>query len=65
MNIARYTELSYNKDAKLTQSGLDAGWFFCSCEWDGMLLHKTDPEAEVCGCFGPKADKPLPQQESP
>ena len=25
------------------------GWHYCA-EWDGMLIHKTWPEMEVCIC---------------
>jgi hypothetical protein len=69
MNITRYNELCRSKDATLTQAELDAGWFFCLCEWDGMLLHKSDKEAEYCGCFGSKASSstaaPLHEGEKP
>lgn len=35
--------------ALLTQEEMRDGWHF-SEEWDGMLIHKTSPEADACGC---------------
>lgn len=50
MNSKRYKFLREHHDEKLTQEEIDDGWFFC-CEWDGLLIHKTHPEASVCSCM--------------
>lgn len=34
-------------EERLTQEEMNEGWVFC-CEWDGLLIHKTDREAECC-----------------
>lgn len=51
MHDTRYNELSRNLDLKLTPEEIAEGWFFCECEWDGMLIHRTSQEARVCTCF--------------
>lgn len=50
MNRTRYVELTTNCDLDLTLEENKAGWVFC-CEWDGLLIHKDDPEAECCTCL--------------
>lgn len=37
MNIDRYAELQ-GPDGKLTEAEIADGWFYCICEWDGLLL---------------------------
>lgn len=39
---------------ELTEEEIKEGWFFCNCEWDGMLIHKDWSEAEVCSCHKEK-----------
>jgi hypothetical protein len=50
MTPQRRYELDHTQDSRLTQEELDEGYRFC-CEWDGMLIHKDDPEAEACFCL--------------
>lgn len=50
MDKDRFMELCTDLKATLTRDEIEDGWFFCDCEWDGMLLHETDEEAELCGC---------------
>lgn len=50
MNRERYMELAKNPELKLTEEEIREGWFFCNCEWDGMLIHDSHVEAEFCGC---------------
>lgn len=49
MTPERYHELLINPQMKLIPSEIDAGWHFCY-DWDGMLIHKTWPEYEMCNC---------------
>lgn len=51
MKRERYLELEGDMKAKLTEAELAEGWFFCICEWDGMLVHKNWPEGKLCGCM--------------
>lgn len=51
MSRARWEELERNPDALLTAQELNDGWRFCVCEFDGLLIHKNDPEAQHCGCL--------------
>lgn len=41
--------LERDPEAKLTEEQLKDGWHFCN-EWDGMLIHITQPEYEACLC---------------
>lgn len=50
MTPERRRQLDDDFDLKLTQEELDQGYHFC-CEWDGLLIHKDDPESECCLCF--------------
>lgn len=50
MTRERMEYLHKNIEAKLTKEEIKEGYFFC-CTWDGMLIHKTDPEAKCCGCL--------------
>lgn len=61
MTLPRYDEL--NREGRdLTEAELASGWFYCHCEWDGLLIHESDPEAEVCGCLTKRrtVEWPLP-----
>lgn len=49
MTPERRKELMDNIDMDLTQEEADEGYRFC-CEWDGLLIHKDDMEAEFCTC---------------
>jgi hypothetical protein len=51
MTKERYRELQRNMESRLTPQEQNDGWIFCNCEWDGMLIHKSDPEAECCSCL--------------
>lgn len=51
MDMKRYSELNRDMDAKLTPEELAEGYWFCGCEWDGLLIHKDDMEAKYCGCY--------------
>lgn len=51
MTNERYIELEKNEELKLTKEEIDQGWFFCNCEWDGMLINKDGHEAQFCGCL--------------
>lgn len=53
MTSARYMELSGDMDLSLTPEEFAAGWHFCN-DWDGLLIHASDPEAEACLCARPR-----------
>ena len=55
MTESRYEELRADLTLKLTPEEIKRGWFFC-CDWDGMLLHKSDEEVKCC-CSCLKEDK--------
>jgi hypothetical protein len=50
MTEERRKELHENYDLNLTKEELEEGYRFC-CEFDGLLIHKSDYEAEVCPCL--------------
>ena len=50
MSHGRYKDLMSDTNAKLTDDEIADGYVFC-CNWDGLLLHKDDPEADRCTCF--------------
>lgn len=45
MCVERYDELMNNPELKLTEGELRVGWYW-SPSWDGMLVHKSWPEAK-------------------
>jgi hypothetical protein len=49
MTRERYDYLNRTMESRLTPEEVAAGWHFC-LDWDGMLIHKTWPEAECCAC---------------
>lgn len=51
MTSDRYKELMNNYELKLTDNEIKEGWIFCNCEWDGLLIHKSDPESQFCTCL--------------
>ncbi len=51
MNKERFIDLQKDISLKLTEEEKKAGWIFCNCEWDGMLINKVHPEAEFCHCL--------------
>lgn len=53
MSPLRYRQLMNDLESKLTAEEIAEGWHFCY-DWDGLLIHKDDPEAECCTC----PDKP-------
>ena len=50
MDLNRYVQLTRTHEANLTEKEVKDGWHFC-CEWDGMLIHSSHPEAECCYCL--------------
>jgi hypothetical protein len=48
MEHARYIEV-IKAGAALTEAEVKEGWHFCP-EWDFLLIHPDDPEAECCDC---------------
>ena len=50
MTPERRKELGENFKMSLTDDELKEGYRFC-CEWDDLLIHKDDPEAECCTCL--------------
>ena len=49
MDKKRYKYLNTSYLAMLTSQEIEEGWHFC-WDWDGLLIHKDDPEAESCTC---------------
>lgn len=52
MNPGRFNFLMSYENAQLTKEEVAEGWHFCF-DWDGLLIHKDDPEAGACTCFPP------------
>lgn len=50
MKHSRYKELMNDHTLKLTDDEIAEGWWFCVCEWDGLLIHSSWAEAKFCGC---------------
>jgi len=48
MTDERYLALERTGE-KLTDAERKEGWHYC-CEWDGLLINKSWPEAECCTC---------------
>ena len=44
MSVERYDELMDNPQLPLTEGEIRVGWYW-SPSWDGMLIHKSWPEA--------------------
>lgn len=51
------------RTGRLTKEEVSEGWHFCP-EWDYDLLHKDDPEAELCRCKRKEHDNPGTSQQS-
>ena len=49
MTHERWKQLMEDQSLSLTPGEADEGWHFCH-DWDGLLIHDTDPEAEACTC---------------
>lgn len=47
MTVERYDELMGDTSLKLTREEMLNGWDFDCVNWDGLLIHKTWPEANV------------------
>ena len=47
MSRGRYQQLVLGKTAFTDEERLE--WHFCS-DWDGLLIHKDDPEFSCCTC---------------
>ena len=45
MTVERYDELMNNPELRLTEGELRVGWYW-SPSWDGLLIHKSWPEAK-------------------
>ncbi len=56
----RWRHLNKTGEA-LTPQEIAAGWHYCH-DWDGLLIHPGDPEAECCSCR-PEADQSLEPAE--
>ena len=50
MNKDRYFHLDSSGES-LTAKEVEDGWIYCNCEWDGLLINKAWPEAEICSCL--------------
>lgn len=50
MTQERREYLEKHHNSKLTREEVGAGYRFC-CEWDGLLIHGSYPEAEPCFCL--------------
>lgn len=50
MTRERHEELERNANLCLTAREVEQGYRFC-CEFDGLLIHHTHPEAMSCGCL--------------
>lgn len=50
MEGERYYELMKDQTKELTPLEVSQGYRFC-CEWDGLLIHASHPEADCCGCL--------------
>lgn len=50
MTKERYQALmAPDSELSLTDEEVKEGYHFC-WDWDGLLIHKDDPEAECCSC---------------
>jgi len=47
MTFQRYWDLQHDVSFELTDEELQNGWLFDHDNWDGMLIHKSWPEANV------------------
>lgn len=53
MTPNRYKALSLNPAAEeLSPQEIKDGWWFCACEWDGLLINAFDKSGEgaLCAC---------------
>lgn len=62
MATERYNSLMRNPQAKLTSEEVNQGYRFC-CEWDGLLIHHTHPEAMSCSCLKACGYRIMTQEE--
>lgn len=51
MTPERYKQLERDFTLNLTDEEQKEGWIFCNCEFDGLLIHKDQPESEFCACL--------------
>lgn len=51
MTDDRYQALNENPDLPISQEEIEAGWIRCWCEWDGLVIHVSHPEAQACYCL--------------
>lgn len=61
--MSRERAIALIEDAalQLTPEEMEAGYRFC-CEWDGLLLHGSQPEAQCCSCLKEWKEKHLGKQ---
>lgn len=52
MSKERWVELEKHRLLNLTPKEVEDGYRFC-CEWDGLLIHASHPEADCCSCLKP------------
>lgn len=50
MTHERRMELDNDYELVLTEEEIANGYVFC-CEWDGLTLHASHPEANCCECL--------------
>lgn len=60
MTRDRWHHLNKTGEA-LNPQEIAEGWHYCH-DWDGLLIHPGDPEAECCSCR-PEADQSLEPAE--
>lgn len=63
MTPLRYEALMADTNGQLTPSEYLAGWWFCIFEWDGLLVHSSWLEGEICKGACNCQDNQLPPQE--
>lgn len=57
MKFERRQALERSATLNLTPEEIAEGWIFCICEWDDMLIHKDDPEAQFCHCLEKRLER--------
>jgi len=65
MTSAKWGHYMYKEpNALLTEEEQAEGWHFCK-DFDGLLIHKSDPEAQHCSCFNNPQTPPNIQELFP
>lgn len=50
MSRERYNQLMEDATLPLSKEEFETGYRFC-CDWDGLLIHASHPEANSCTCL--------------